>query len=344
MIDDLDRYFLSDSLSLLEALRRIDESAAGIGIVAQDRCSFAGVITDGDIRRAFINGKGFDDPIGPHITRNPFVVGPETTRREVVELMQIRNLLHVPVVFEGQIMGLHLLREAIPLSFRPNTAVILAGGFGSRLGDLTKQTPKPMLKVAGVPILERIVHRIVNAGIRDIQISVHFKPEVIQNHFGDGSAFSCNIRYLHEIEPMGTAGCLSLLGKMDQDILLLNGDILADINLELLLDAHEKAQNDVTMATKKYVTQIPFGCVQVDAKGRVNSLIEKPLLEETINAGIYVISTSVLAKIPKRFIHITEIIEQLLEGERKVGTFDIETDWIDIGRPSDLDKARGKIQ
>lgn len=209
-------FCLPASGTLWEALRVIDRAAEGICLMVDESQRLLGTITDGDIRRTLLKGMALTDSVEACAQRAFASVQTNAPRAEVIDLMQARQLKHIPILDDqGRLKGLHLLREVIGTQPKPNWAVIMAGGKGTRLGELTKSTPKPMLKVAGRPILERLVLHLVGCGIRRIFISTNYLAGVIEDHFGDGSHFGCRIDYLRESpdEPLGTGGSLSLLRK-----------------------------------------------------------------------------------------------------------------------------------
>jgi NDP-sugar pyrophosphorylase family protein len=226
---------------------------------------------------------------------------------------------------------------------RPNVAVVMAGGRGSRLGQLTDAVPKPMLSVAGRPILERIVLQLVGSGVRRIYLSVGYLSEVIEQHFGDGRRFGCRIEYLREAEPLGTAGSLALLSRVERPrdpLLVMNGDLVTQANLGTIIDYHERGDQVVTMAVRRYLDQIPFGCVEVNQDELVG-FAEKPTATRLINAGIYVLEPECLDALPApEPIAMPDLIRRVQLQGRRVRVFEIDDEWIDVGRRDQLDQAR----
>lgn len=331
--------------SILDCMRVIDSGGAQVALVVDDFAdSLIGVLTDGDLRRAILNGAGLHQSVRPFIGPSFQSVNEQTGRTEALDLMKCFSIEQLPIVdADGKVCGLHLLNELIRPEVLPNAAMILAGGRGTRLGALTRSIPKPMIPVAGRPILERMVLHLVGAGIREIHLSVGYLAEVIEQHFGDGSHFGCNISYLREDEnqPLGTGGPLALLKGCDleEPLLVINGDLIADFDVGQILHQHQRDQNAITLGVRTYSHSVPFGCVET-VEGRVTNLVEKPTLMRMINAGIYVISPDVLATIPLQFLPMTTLIEDVLDREEPVGVFDIES-WIDVGVPEQLAAARG---
>lgn len=337
----LESVCIRENGSLFQALAVLQEGGAGIVLVRNGEGRLLGVLTDGDIRRALLQKASLDDPVAPYVSHDITTVGPGASRAEVLDLMQALRIHQVPVVGpDGSVQGLHLLHELLGAADRPHWAVIMAGGRGLRLGDLTKNTPKPMLKVAGRPILERLILHLVGFGIRRIFLSVHYLSQVIKDHFGDGSRFGCSIEYLEESEPLGTGGALSLLPEVPgHPVFVCNGDLITQADLDAMIRFHEAEAFDLTVGVREYTYQIPFGCAETEGN-RLVGLTEKPSMVHQINAGLYVVSPEILGLVPRQFFLITELIQTCLDRGKKVGAWRVEDDWIDVGHRHELDRAR----
>jgi dTDP-glucose pyrophosphorylase/predicted transcriptional regulator len=329
--------------SLREALAAIDRGAIEVVFVRAPDGRIVGTLTDGDVRRAILRGVPLDVPAVEGAMRRSFTsVAPAVSRAEVLDLMRARSISQVPVLDErGALVGLHLLTELIGAAVKPNWALIMAGGRGTRLYPLTETIPKPMLTVAGRPILERLVMHLVGYGIREVFLSVHYLSEIVERHFGDGSAFGCRIRYLREEQPLGTGGALSMLPEAPRHpLLVMNGDLVTQVNVDRLLEEHRIAGRAMTVAARPYQVEIPFGVLDVD-ETRVVGLREKPSQQMLVNAGIYVISPEVVARVPPATaLPMTTLVEQCLEGGLPVGAHLVADEWIDVGRHDELKKAR----
>lgn len=342
--DRLARLRLDAGATLLEAMRTIDAGGCGIAIVFDGSGRATGTLTDGDIRRAVLDGSALDHRSVREAMQRDFTwVGPDAGRAEVIDMMRARAISQVPVLDgERRLIGLHLLRELIGAPDRKNWAVILAGGRGTRLRPLTDTVPKPMLRVAGRPILERIVLHLVGSGFHRIFLSVNHLAHVIEDHFQDGAKFGCSIEYLREEMPLGTGGPLSLLPEQPEHaLILMNGDLVTQADIGLLLDFHAEAEYAVTCGVRPYSIQIPYGVVDADGD-RLIRIREKPTERLLINAGIYVIAPELLSMIPgDREFPVTELVHRCLEDGLPVGVHLIEDEWTDVGLPTELHKARG---
>jgi dTDP-glucose pyrophosphorylase len=346
----LARLLVSEDASIRDAMQAIDRGAVEVALMVDGRGRLVGTVTDGDIRRALLAGATLDSAVVPHVQRSPKTASPTDGRAEILDLMRARSITQIPVVDEGnRLIGLHVMRELLGAHRRPNAAVIMAGGRGTRLGSLTESVPKPMLKVAGRPILERLVLHLTGSGIGRIFLSVNYLAHVIEEHFGDGDAFGCEIRYLREdpATPLGTAGSLRLLEEhpdaLAAPLLVMNGDLVTDFLVADLLTSHERAGAKVTIAVSDYEQRIPFGVAEID-DGRLVRLNEKPVASWLVNAGIYVLDPTLVGRVSgEREHHVTALIEDCLARGELVNVWHAQADWQDVGRPAELSRARGQM-
>lgn len=278
------------------------------------------------------------------MTREFVAVTPDADRAAVLDLMKARSIRQMPVLDAKQrLVGIHFLEALIGTTEKPNVAVIMAGGEGRRLRPFTDIRPKPMMEVAGRPILERIVLHLLGYGIKRIYLSVNYLAHMIQEHFGDGSRFGCVIEYLHESKPLGSGGALSLLPHgLEHPVLVMNGDLVSRFNVSSMLDQHRQEGAAATVAARHHRIDIPFGVIDTQ-DGCLSRLTEKPSMHVLINAGIYLLNPELLACVPaSRFYPMTDLFEHLLAEKRRISVYHVEEDWIDIGRREDLSRANGR--
>lgn len=342
----LNQLCVSPAASLREVLRVIEEGGEAIAFVCDASGRVIGTLTDGDVRRALLAGSSLDDHSVPSAMRRDFLsVPPDAGRAEVLDIMRARDIRQLPVLdSDKRLCGLHTLRALLSIRERANVAVILAGGLGTRLHPITQTMPKPMVKVAGRPILERLILHIMSAGIRHFYLAINYLADVIEEHFGTGERFGCRIDYLREQTPLGTGGPLSLLPSVpDLPVLVLNGDLVTQCNVGAMLDFHEANNFIATFGIKPYSLQVPFGVALVDDH-RLVGLREKPNERMLINAGIYVLSPDALRLIPRNTPYpITDLFQRCLEDGLPVGAHMVEDEWIDVGRLDELRRARGDV-
>jgi len=345
MLKDLARFIITSDKSIRDAMKCIDNNWREVALVSDSDHRIVGVITDGDVRRGLLRGLDMGSPATGIMTQTFFSVGGDADRTTVLDMMKARSIRHVPVLDDRQrLIGIHFLEELIGTSVRPNVAVIMAGGRGVRLQPLTETCPKPMIPVAGRPILERVILHLVGYGIRRIYLSINYLGNMIESHFGDGTRFGCEIRYLREGKALGTGGPLSLLPEHpEHPLIVMNGDQVTQVDIARLLEFHEREQVDATIAIKPYQVEIPYGVVLKDGN-RLTELQEKPTACYLINTGIYVLNPGVLPLIPRdQEFPITGLFDIMRDREMPIGVHSIEEDWIDVGRHDDLKKAKGVV-
>lgn len=335
---------LSPDQLISDVIANLNETGLQIVLVIDKASRFLGTVTDGDIRRGLLRGVQIDALLTAVMRTNSLVVPPEMGREMVVHLMHANKLRQLPVVDgDHRLVGLHLWDEDTPSEVRPNTMVIMAGGLGKRLRPHTETCPKPMLPVAGKPMLEHIIERARSEGFRHFVLAVMYLGHVIEDYFGDGSRWQVRIDYLRENSPLGTAGALSLLAPAPSvPFVVTNGDVLSDIRYGEVLDFHARHDAAATMAVRLYEWQHPFGVVQTNGVDIVG-FEEKPINRTHINAGIYVLSPEVLSHVrPNTPLDMPSLFEQMqYEGQRTVA-FPMHEPWLDVGRPDDLSRANAE--
>ena len=229
-------------------------------------------------------------------------------------------------------------------------AILLVGGFGTRLMPLTKNTPKPMLTVAGLPVTEHQILMAKEAGIREIVLATSYLSEVFIPYFGDGSKWGMSIKYAVEKQPLGTGGAIRNAAKLldsNQSVVILNGDVLSSHDLSMQIRQHESNDADVTLHLTQVEDARAFGCVPTDTDGRVRAFLEKmenPVTNQ-INAGCYVFNTRAIATIPVGVVASVEreTFPKLVESGARVFGYLENAYWVDIGTPRALLKASKDI-
>jgi len=273
----------------------------------------------------------------------PRTAGPSWSRERIMAVMDTYQLLQLPVVdADGTVIGLETLHELLTRRRRDNPVFLMAGGFGTRLRPLTHNCPKPLLKVGDKPILELILERFVSSGFHKFFISTHYMPEMIREHFGDGSQWGVSIRYIHEDEPLGTGGALGLLphDEIDAPLFMMNGDLLTTLNFENLLEFHQEHQGAATMCVREYEYCVPYGVIQSDGH-RIRSMVEKPVHHFFINAGIYLLSPELVKSVAaKTRVDMPTLLEEEIAAGRDVNMFPVHEYWLDIGRMEDFQRAQ----
>lgn len=342
---DWKKVLVTPTTSILEVIKIIDDSSAGIALVVDDKNHLLGTVTDGDIRRAILRGIQLTEPADSIMNERPTVARVNDNQDIILARMKQKDLKQIPILNEdGCVVHMEMLSEMIKTTGRENWVVLMAGGMGKRLYPLTNDCPKPLLKVGDKPILETIIQNFIDCGFSRFYISVNYKAEMIENYFGNGSKWGVEIRYLREKEQLGTAGALSLLPEIPSNpLLIMNGDLLTKVNFAHLLDFHKEYQADATMCVREYKFQVPYGVVQLD-KHRLTGIVEKPVQQFFVSAGVYILDPEVLHFIPQgQFFDMPTLFDKLISKNCETAVFPVREYWLDIGRMGDFEKANGEF-
>jgi dTDP-glucose pyrophosphorylase len=333
---------LNEAGSVRDAIACLNNSGLQIVLVVSTQDYFVGTITDGDIRRAILEGVTLDQSVGALLNRNAIYVGLEITAEQARKQMSISGVSHLPILNSAmQAIGIHFLNENEITPERKNNFVVMAGGKGARLYPKTKNCPKPMLYVGDRPILHHILDRAISQGFKNFTFATHYLSEMIEEYFGSGEEFGVNISYLREEEPLGTAGALGQLSQHnDLPIIVTNGDLLTDISYEEMLKFHSEHKASATLAVRLHELQNPFGVVETEGYDVVR-FEEKPVFRSQTNAGIYVFENDLLKLLTRNArSDMPEFLQKILSSDQKVVAYGVHESWIDIGRPADFDQAQ----
>jgi dTDP-glucose pyrophosphorylase len=327
---------------LREAIACLDRGGLQLVLVVDDGGRLAGVLSDGDIRRAVLRNVDLASQTRDVMSRNPTTAIVSSTGPELLALMRTKVLRHLPLIdHHHQVVGLATLESLLKGVERPNSVVLMAGGLGSRLMPLTESCPKPMLAVGGKPILETILECFFEQGFRKFYFSVNYLAHRFVEHFGDGSRWGVEITYLHENKRLGTAGALSLLPlKPLEPLIVMNGDLLTRVRFDKMIDFHLEHEAAATMAVREYDLQVPYGVVKLDGH-RILALEEKPIQRFFVNGGIYVLSPDALTHIPPdSFFDMPTLFTQLKQQGETTAAYPLREYWLDIGRMEEFERAQ----
>lgn len=333
--------------TLMQALACIERSDAKIALIQTSTGALAGTVTDGDIRRGLLKGETLESPVSSVMNRAPYTLSATTPRKEIMETMRVREIRQVPLVdSQGCVVGLVTLDQLSGLAHprRNNAVVIMAGGKGLRLLPLTSHCPKPMVEINGKPILEWMLQRFVAQGFHRFYIAINYLGHMIEEHFGDGEAWGCSITYIREEAFLGTAGALSLIEEpLSDPVLVINGDILASIDFADVVEYHMASKAMATVCARQHSMEVPYGVIQLK-DGMLQTIVEKPVHEDLISAGIYVLNPGVLATIPRHTVtDMPSVLVSLAQASEKVAVFPMREEWVDVGRHSDLELAKRSL-
>jgi len=324
--------------TIKQAINNLNKTSIKIVLVLTEAGLLEGTLSDGDIRRSLIKGLDLNSSITSIIRRKALVVPQEMKRELVMQLMLANKIQQIPIVDDqNHIVGLHLWDEITVPPKRPNIMVIMAGGMGTRLLPYTETCPKPLLPVAGKPMLQHIIERAKLEGFNHFVLAIHYLGHMIEEHFGDGSNLGVQIYYLREKSPLGTAGALRLLDPIPEaPFIVTNGDVMTDIRYGELLDFHTHHGAAATMAVRIHEWQHPFGVVQT--KGiEIVGFEEKPIARSHINAGIYALDPASLSNLTAgEHCDMPTLFERIQNQKQRTVVYPMHEPWLDVGRPDDL--------
>jgi NDP-sugar pyrophosphorylase family protein len=313
--------------------------------VVDDDLTLLGVLTDGDVRRGLLKNYDLGCPVKDIMNNVPLTAPMGTSRKELVKIMESNQILAIPLLTGKTIAGLETLENFSKHSTHSNPVFIMAGGFGTRLSPLTDNCPKPMLKLGERPLLEIIIAGFIKAGFKYFFISTHYMSEIIQEHFGDGSRLGVKISYVHEETPLGTGGALGILPEVMSDLpmILVNGDVLTTLDFNKLLSFHNEHNAVATICVRNYEYQVPYGVINSD-QNKIISMVEKPIQQFHVNAGVYVLSPKIVRSVESNVnIDMPTLISKFIAGGEDIMTFPIYEYWLDIGQMDDYLRAQVDI-
>lgn len=331
-----------DHYSVREAMAVMNRcSLRLVPVTDPERRTLIGLLADGDIRRYLADGGSVDERVTLAANKTPYVrqtpLDPQDARSE----MQAHSVEYLPVTRDGVITDLFVLwaiNEPLTLS-----AVIMAGGLGSRLAPYTDNCPKPLVELAGKPILTHIIEHLKSQGVMHFVLCLNYLGHMIVERYGDGSGLGVNISYVHEKKRLGTGGALSLIPTelLSEPFLSMNGDILTDIDVNALREFHAANGWQGTMVTRDFQYTVPYGVIRRSESGAFQGSDEKPTLSFPINAGIYMLSKSTLSQVPEdTFYDLPSLFDSFAAEPEGAGTFPHSGRWIDIGTTAELERAR----
>lgn len=327
---------------LRDVINSLEASKSQIVLVLDEAGFLVGVMTDGDVRRAILAGVDLSASVVGIMNTNPTSAPVATPRWRLLSQMREKSLHQLPLLNdEGQVIDLVTLAELAGSVKVSNPVVLMAGGIGKRLRSLTQDCPKPMLKVGKKPILEFILESLIDQGFATFYIAVNYHAEIICDHFGDGAQWGVNIEYLREKEQLGTAGGLSLLPRVPETpVVVVNGDVLTRVDVNEILKFHVQQNALATMGIREYEFQIPYGVVSIQ-NSNIAQIVEKPVHQYLVSAGIYIVSPPALSHIPhKTYFDMPMLFQKLIEVKAVTRAYPIREYWIDVGGLEELERAR----
>ena len=327
--------------SIRLTLEAITKNGRQVALVTDADDRLLGIVTDGDVRKALLRGASLDAPVVTSMNATPITGRAGLGRGAATELMRARRIRHLPLVDEaGRLQDVVFLDDLLVRTPLPAAAVIMAGGMGTRLRPLTEETPKPLLRVGGRPLIEILIERLERSGIGRVLVAVHHKSEMIRAALGDGERFGVRISYVDEPERLGTIGALTLIQPpLPEPFFVINADILTKCDFRAMWEFHRAEGARMTVGVSLHQVDIPYGEFTLHGT-RISRVEEKPRKEFPVNAGIYLLDPSLITLIPEgRYFDATDLIRVCLERDLPVSAYLIREYWLDVGRHDDLRRA-----
>ena len=342
-------FCVTEEQTVRQVLEILCSNVSGVVFVVDSASRILSSITDGDVRRALLAGLELSSTVGDVTKqankRKPIVASPNTSRSDLLRVMHNESIRQMPLVDEdGKICSLVRLEDLVVPSRLEASALIVAGGFGTRLKPWSLYVVKPMLPVASRPLLELCIQQFADNGIRDIFISTFHQSEQIYQHFARYQQEGLSIRFIEEDKPLGTAGSITLLPDDERPLFVVNGDILWRANLAQMLEQHEESKAAMTVGVTEYSHKVPYGVVKRQGT-RLLAIEEKPSVKLEVNGGIYLLSAAARRAIPRgSFVQMTDVINTLFANNEHVAAFPLSDLWMDIGDPDQYLAAQSSDQ
>ncbi|OGT07439.1 MAG: hypothetical protein A2103_04180 [Gammaproteobacteria bacterium GWF2_41_13] len=350
---NIERYTVNHKLNIRHAVKSINESGVGFAVVVDGKNKVIGVITDGDFRRAILNGVDLNESV-LKITNKTFeYVQSGFSRGEAINLLKSGKIEFLPVLEKSKLIDIlreEDIREITSKSFSAKKinlpVIIMAGGKGTRLEPFTKILPKPLIPIGDKSIMEIIMDEYAKYGMTNFYLSLFYKANMIKSYM-EYLESDYKIEYIHELKPLGTAGALKYLeGKLNTPFFVSNCDIIIKENYNKIFGFHKNGNFMLTMVTAMRHVSIPYGVCDLHKNGTLKKINEKPELDFLINSGMYILDPKALEYIPKdTLFDFTDLIRCITDRNLKVGVYPVTEDaYIDIGQWAEYKKAVSILQ
>lgn len=349
--EQLAPFLISGESTVVEALQKLDQNTRGILFVTNREHKLLGTVTDGDIRRWLIKTGELQGQVRQIMNPSPKVIY-RKEKSMANEFMKKYAITALPVINAKGVISDIIFRldaekenQAHPAQMADIPVVIMAGGKGTRLYPYTKILPKPLIPIGDIPIMERILDRFRDFGVRKFYATVNYRKNMIKSYFSEGTA-DYDICYVDEDKPLGTAGSLGLIGeRFDRPFIVTNCDILIHADYADIYKYHMEAENELTIVTALKNIVVPYGVVHSSENGMITAMEEKPKLSYFVNTGMYILNPKLLEEIPRdTFYHMTDLADQLLREGRRVGMYPISEDsFLDMGEFEEMHRMEEKL-
>ncbi len=348
LIYNYEMNIISEEYELKSALERLDYVNIKVLFITREERLVAS-LTDGDVRRAILSGSSLKTPVLGIANKNPVYLMDESLEM-ISKIMNEKGISAIPIVDEDmhieKIYANYVLQDSSSNYGRGIPIVIMAGGKGTRLYPYTKVLPKPLIPIADIPIVERIIQSFQKIGCDTFHMIVNYKKNMIKSYFNDENP-QYNVLFWDEEKPLGTGGGLFLLKDcLDTTFVLTNCDIIITENLSKIIEHHKNECNSVTMVCSLKKFEIPYGVVNFGDGGKITSFEEKPTFSFFTNTGCYVLEPEVLSYIRnEEVVGMPEIIDKMRMDGKKVGIYPIgENAWLDMGQLDSMESMERRFR
>ncbi len=338
--DNLEKFTVKRSSSIRKAVGIMDKNGKGVVFVLNEDKTIAGVVTDGDFRRAVLRGIGLDEPVDTIMTEDFLYLKRNFTKKELKNIFKKRGIKHIPVIEGGKLYGIIFKEEyaeTLKIEFEEKKlnvpAVIMAGGKGTRLDPFTRILPKPLIPIGKKPVIEIIIENLSKIGVEEFYISVFHMKNILKIYIEENLP-EYRINLVEEDKPLGTIGALYFLkNKIKTDFITTNCDVIVNTDYEAIINFHRENKNMITIIGSMINYTIPYGVCEVDEKGNLEGFNEKPKFDFLVNTGVYVFSSKIFKYFRKaKRMDFPELLFTVKENNEKVGVFPVsENSWIDVG-------------
>lgn len=348
-IERIEKFIGNSTLSIVDAMSKIDANARGILFIIDDRNRLVGSLTDGDIRRWLLKSGDLLAPVAEAMKLSPYSLN-VNDKNDAIKLMREKCITAVPFVDNDK----HIIDICLFTEFDENKqkrdlsgvpVIVMAGGRGTRLYPYTKILPKPLIPIGDTPIVERIIDYYTEFGIKDFYMTVNYKKAMIRSYFDEVSK-DYEIKYVEEDKPLGTGGSVKLIeDKFDKPVFITNCDALILADYADIYKYHNENKNDITMVSALKNIQVPYGVLHTGDNGIIESMEEKPKLSYFINTGMYIINPETIDLIPDGTVfHMTHLVDRVMKNGGKVGTYPVSEDsFLDMGEPDEMKRMEEKL-
>lgn len=332
---NLKKYISKSHINVQQAINNLNNTNELFQIVLNDKNILLGTLTDGDLRRAMLNGIQLSDNVIKSINKTPIIGSLKKDKSNFVKLNKVRRIpSFIPILNDKKILKSIIIKnEEISIK----DALIMAGGLGSRLGKITRNKPKALLKIGKSTMIDICIERLQDADIKKIYISVNYLGKKIIDHLNK-KKFKAEIIPFFEKSKLGTIGSLSIIkNKINFPILVINVDLITSLSIKNFINYHKFEGQNGTIAASIHKITVPYGVLRYNSLGQLIKVDEKPNIKNLVSAGIYIFDKNIINLLKRdKPMDAPVLISKAIEKGFKISVFPIHEKWTDVGNHADL--------